>query len=82
MHQHHEAEEFIISRHAILAALPLPVGITSDALRPILIPASYTLHEFLANAIGVGLFQSLFSEIYSSHVAVQALRTAYAPQHR
>ncbi|KAF8272474.1 hypothetical protein EI94DRAFT_1566136, partial [Lactarius quietus] len=45
-------EESIRSRHAILAALPLPVGIPSDALRPILIPPSYTLHEFLASAIG------------------------------
>lgn len=56
-HQLPEAEESIISRHAILAALPLPVGIPSDALRPILIPPSYTLHEFLASAIGVRLFQ-------------------------
>jgi hypothetical protein len=47
-----EAEESIGSRHAILATLPLPVGIPSDALRPILIPPSYTLHEFLASAIG------------------------------
>jgi hypothetical protein len=57
LHQLPEAEESIKSRHAILAALPLPVGIPSDALRPIVIPPSYTLHEFLASAIGVRLFQ-------------------------
>ncbi|KAH8999160.1 hypothetical protein EDB92DRAFT_1791181, partial [Lactarius akahatsu] len=53
LHQLPEAEESIRSRHAILATLPLPVGIPSDALRPILIPPSYTLHEFLASAIGL-----------------------------
>ncbi|KAI0251360.1 hypothetical protein BJV78DRAFT_1126595, partial [Lactifluus subvellereus] len=51
--QHPEAEESIRARHAILAALPLPAGIPSDALRPILIPSSYTLQEFLASAVGL-----------------------------
>ncbi|KAI0004967.1 hypothetical protein BJV74DRAFT_316307 [Russula compacta] len=47
-----EAEESIRARHAVLAALPLPAGIPSDALRPILIPSAYTLQEFLACAVG------------------------------
>lgn len=54
--RHPEAEESIAARHAILAALPLPPGIPSDALRPILIPSAYTLQEFLACAVGVGFF--------------------------
>ncbi|KAI0044136.1 hypothetical protein FA95DRAFT_1597592 [Auriscalpium vulgare] len=44
--------ESIRIRHAILAALPLPPGIPSDALKPIVIPAPYTLQEFLGNAAG------------------------------
>lgn len=51
-----EAEESIRARHAILAVLPLPLGIPSDALRPISIPSAYTLQEFLACAAGVGFF--------------------------
>ncbi|KAL6308643.1 hypothetical protein BKA93DRAFT_725211 [Sparassis latifolia] len=37
----------VASRNAILSALPLPPDIPADALRPIVIPAPYTLHEFL-----------------------------------
>lgn len=51
-----EAEESIRARHAILAVLPLPPGIPSDALRPISIPSACTLQEFLACAVGVGFF--------------------------
>ncbi|KAH9062748.1 hypothetical protein EDB87DRAFT_259550 [Lactarius vividus] len=81
LHQLPAAEESIRSRHAILAALPLPGGIPSDALRPILIPPSYTLHEFLASAIGVRPFQQLFGEMYSHSVTTKALRTALTNHH-
>lgn len=40
----------------MLANLPLPSGIPDDALQPIMIQPPYTLHEFLGNATGVGLF--------------------------
>ncbi|KAI9507026.1 hypothetical protein F5148DRAFT_165934 [Russula earlei] len=50
--EHPRAEESIAARHAILAALPLPPGIPSDALRPILIPSAHTLQEFFACAAG------------------------------
>ncbi|KAA1475825.1 hypothetical protein DENSPDRAFT_784109, partial [Dentipellis sp. KUC8613] len=46
------AEDLIKSRNAVLASLPLPTGIPADSLRPILIPAPFTLHEFLSNASG------------------------------
>ncbi|KAI9448081.1 hypothetical protein H4582DRAFT_1842370 [Lactarius indigo] len=81
LHQLPEAEESIRSRHAILATLPLPVGVPSDALRPILIPPSYTLHEFLASAIGVRPFQQFVGEMYSPGVTVKALRTALTNHH-
>ncbi|KAN0131357.1 hypothetical protein V8E53_010734 [Lactarius tabidus] len=69
-----DAEESIRSRHAILAALPLPVGIPSDALRPILIPPSYTLHEFLASAIGA------LRIALASHHVFQELTTNWCPE--
>jgi hypothetical protein len=65
-YQHPEAEESIKARHAILATLPLPPGIPSDALRPILVPSAYTLQEFLSCAVGVGL---LFRGHISVHLA-------------
>lgn len=74
LHQLPEAEESIRSRHAILATLPLPVGIPSDALRPILIPPSYTLHEFLASAIG-----ALRTALTNHHV-FQQLTTNWCPE--
>ncbi|KAH9179750.1 hypothetical protein EDB89DRAFT_511641 [Lactarius sanguifluus] len=74
LHQLPEAEESIRSRHAILATLPIPVGIPSDALRPILIPPSYTLHEFLASAIG-----ALRTALTNHHV-FQQLTTNWCPE--
>ncbi|KAF9239150.1 hypothetical protein BU15DRAFT_74842 [Melanogaster broomeanus] len=47
-----EPEKTIAARQAILAALPLPSGIPDDALQPIILPAPYTLHDFLGNASG------------------------------
>ena len=42
--------ETLKSRHALLASLPLPTDIPSDALRPIVIPSTVGIHEFI-NAI-------------------------------
>ncbi|KAL4065176.1 hypothetical protein J3A83DRAFT_4190594 [Scleroderma citrinum] len=47
-----EAEKTIAARQAILAALPLPSGIPEDSLQPIVLPALYSLHEFLRNTTG------------------------------
>lgn len=51
-----EPEYRISARHSILASLPLPSGVPDDALKPIIIPAPFTLHEFLGNASGVSKF--------------------------
>lgn len=51
-----EPEDMINARHAILASLPIPFDIPEDSLKPILIPAPFTLHEFLGNAPGVSLY--------------------------
>ncbi|KAI0062133.1 hypothetical protein BV25DRAFT_1991775 [Artomyces pyxidatus] len=69
-----EPEDSIKARHAILAALPLPTGVPSDALRPIVIPAPYTLQEFLANAAGP-LRTSL-----SNYRIFQQLTTNWCPE--
>lgn len=48
-----EPHDRIALRHSILAALPIPTDIPDDALKPISIPAPFTLHEFLGNTTGV-----------------------------
>ncbi|KAM5542076.1 hypothetical protein V8D89_004386 [Ganoderma adspersum] len=45
--------EKIEARYAILASLPLPSGIPEDSLTPILIPAPYTLHDFVGTTSGL-----------------------------
>ncbi|KAF8839849.1 hypothetical protein BDN67DRAFT_904658, partial [Paxillus ammoniavirescens] len=42
----------VVARQNVLAALPLPTGIPDDALQPIILPAPYSLHEFLGNTSG------------------------------
>ena len=51
--------EKIEARYAILASLPLPSGIPEDSLTPILIPAPYTLHDFVGTTSGVSPFSDL-----------------------
>lgn len=48
-----EPQDRMALRHSILASLPLPSGVPDDALKPISIPAPFTLHEFLGNTTGV-----------------------------
>lgn len=43
-----DPEERLKARHVLLASLPLPTDIPSDALRPITFPAALTIHEFVA----------------------------------
>jgi len=50
-----EQEKSIVMRQALLARLPVPNDIPEDALNPIIIPPSLTLHEFLGNASGVSV---------------------------
>jgi hypothetical protein len=46
-------EERAKARHAILAKIPIPSDIPSDALKPIIISPPISLHEFLGNAPSV-----------------------------
>jgi len=48
-------EKSILARQVLLATLPIPDDIPDDALKPILIPPPFTLHEFLGNASGVSI---------------------------
>ena len=45
--------EKIEARYAILASLPLPGDIPDDSLTPVLIPAPYSLHDFVGTTSGV-----------------------------
>lgn len=63
------AERTIATRQTILATLPLPSGIPDDALQPIMIHPPHTLHEFLGNVSGVGLFQVSFAMLTPSSLS-------------
>ena len=47
------------ARHAILAALPIPSNMPTDTLIPIVIPAPFSIHDFLGTVQGVSLLISL-----------------------
>ncbi|KAJ6455947.1 hypothetical protein C8R47DRAFT_1029492, partial [Mycena vitilis] len=69
-----EPEDIIKARHALLAAIPLPADPPDDTLKPIIIPAPFTLHEFLANATG-----SLRNAL-SNYRVLQELTTSWCPE--
>lgn len=70
------AEEMVKARNAILAAIPIPPGAPEDMLQPIIIPAPFTLHEFLGNASGVSSFSHFVTEFVRTDNYPQSLRTS------
>ncbi|KAL5490660.1 hypothetical protein ACEPAI_5494 [Sanghuangporus weigelae] len=48
--------DMIRARNAVLTALPMPPGIPEDELKPIVLPPSMPIHEFLNNTVGVSAF--------------------------
>lgn len=40
-------------RYAVLSELPIPPDMPSDVLAPIIIPAPFTIHDFLGTITGV-----------------------------
>ncbi len=44
------------ARFELLATLPIPTTVPDDVLKPILIPAPFTIHEFLGNTGGVSSY--------------------------
>lgn len=64
----------IALRHSILATLPIPSDIPDDALKPIIIPAPFTLHEFLGNTTGVRI--SFLNIIYFIIIILQSLKNS------
>ncbi|KAL5533482.1 hypothetical protein ACEPAF_5258 [Sanghuangporus sanghuang] len=44
--------DMIRARNAVLTALPMPLGIPEDELKPIILPPSMPIHEFLNNTTG------------------------------
>ncbi|KAJ7221463.1 hypothetical protein GGX14DRAFT_429784 [Mycena pura] len=69
-----EPEDIIKARHALLATIPLPENPPDDTLKPIVIPPSFTLQEFLANAPG-----SLRNAL-SNYRVFQELTTSWCPE--
>uniref|UniRef100_A0A0W0G7Y6 DUF6697 domain-containing protein n=2 Tax=Moniliophthora roreri TaxID=221103 RepID=A0A0W0G7Y6_MONRR len=65
-----EAEDLIEARNKLLASIPLPADAPEDALKPIMIPSSYTLHEFLG----------LLRNPLSNYRALNELTTSWCPQ--
>ncbi|KAJ7700751.1 hypothetical protein B0H17DRAFT_210911 [Mycena rosella] len=68
-----EPEDIIKARHALLATIPLPLDPPDDTLKPIVIPAPFTLHEFLANATGT------LRNALSNYRVLQELTTSWCP---
>ena len=54
--------DMIRARNAVLTALPIPLGIPEDELKPIVLPASMPIYEFLNNTVGVSPRSSMLSD--------------------
>ncbi|EJD06218.1 uncharacterized protein FOMMEDRAFT_153619 [Fomitiporia mediterranea MF3/22] len=50
---HGNPADMVRARNAVLTALPMPPGIPEDELKPIILPASLSIHEFLNNCTAV-----------------------------
>ncbi|KLO19613.1 hypothetical protein SCHPADRAFT_817820 [Schizopora paradoxa] len=55
-----EPVEMDKARFQLLASLPVPSTVPDDVLKPIIIPAPFTIHEFLGNTSGVSRRLSLY----------------------
>ncbi|KDQ59790.1 hypothetical protein JAAARDRAFT_205756 [Jaapia argillacea MUCL 33604] len=66
----------IAARHAVISALPLPNDIPDDALKPIVVPPTLTLHEFLNQVSSLGLFKNSLSQYRVFH----ELTTSWCPE--
>ncbi|KAF9228839.1 hypothetical protein BS17DRAFT_212981 [Gyrodon lividus] len=68
------AESTIAARQEVLAALPLPSGIPDDALQPIMLPAPYSLHEFLGNTTG------FLKDLLTNYRVLAQITTYWCPE--
>ncbi|KIJ17031.1 hypothetical protein PAXINDRAFT_74045, partial [Paxillus involutus ATCC 200175] len=68
------SESTVAARQDVLAALPLPTSIPDDALQPIILPAPYSLHEFLGNASGP------LKDVLTNHRILAELTTYWCPE--
>ena len=57
-----QPSDMVRARNAVLTALPTPPGIPEDELKPILLPPSVTIHEFINNTTGVSLISCMFCD--------------------
>lgn len=48
-----DPEERLKARYELLASLPLPKGVPDDELKPLVLPGSMTIKEFILNACNV-----------------------------
>jgi hypothetical protein len=72
-----DPDERLGTRHALLASLPLPNDIPSDSLRPITLPASFSIHEFLGAICHVSPWLST-RLCFSQQTQSQLIRNQYA----
>ena len=52
-----DPEERLKARYELLASLPLPEGVPDDELKPLVLPGTMTIKEFILNACNVRLSQ-------------------------
>ncbi|KAF8895756.1 hypothetical protein CPB85DRAFT_210335 [Mucidula mucida] len=65
-----DAEDIIDQRNKFLATIPVPLEAPDDTLRPIVLPPSLSLHEFLGNVCTPSL---------SNYKILQQLTTSWCP---
>ncbi|KAF9018412.1 hypothetical protein BDZ89DRAFT_1073925 [Hymenopellis radicata] len=66
-----DAEDIIDQRNKFLATIPVPLEAPDDTLKPIVLPSSLTLHEFLGNVCTPSL---------SNYRILQQLTTSWCPE--
>jgi hypothetical protein len=70
-----DPEERLKARYELLASLPLPEGVPDDELKPLILPGTMTIKEFILSACNVRPPTSFCAETDLS-------RLAPAPQER
>jgi hypothetical protein len=64
-----EPEDIVNARFAILASIPLPDNPPDDTLKPIVLPPTCSLHEFLNSTSGVRRLPVLSSSVVA-HIPI------------
>lgn len=68
-----EPEDMVNGRFSVLASIPLPENPPDDTLKPIVLPPTCTLHEFLSSTSG------MLRNLLGNYRVLQSLTTKWCP---